>query len=341
MILLYWLFYICLPKPAGEGRIGGNGMNVTVDRIISGVLEGDRRSISKAITISENRHPDIVPLINQLFPYTGRAHVIGITGNPGAGKSTMVNQLIRQYQSLGKKIAVLAVDPSSPFTGGAILGDRVRIDEELFNEQLYVRSVSARGALGGLSKASFDSIMILDAAGFDVILAETVGTGQSEVEIINMAHTTILLLVPGLGDDVQAIKSGILEIADLLVVNKADMPGASSTVKDLQFMLMNRKMHKSAWSPKIYMTEAHNGKGVDELMGGIAEHRQWLVDNQLFSQAINVQRQLRTLLMERLEKEIRDKVSEPMWQTMQERLKNKEISPYEMVEQVLSFIKHG
>ncbi len=215
-----------------------------------------------------------------LFAHTGRAHVVGITGTPGAGKSTLGNGLIAAWRARGLSVGVLAVDPTSPFTGGAILGDRIRMQDHALDPGVFIRSLATRGNLGGLSRATFDSAKVLDAMGCDVVLIETVGVGQDEVEIAQLAHTTVLVTVPGLGDDVQAIKAGILEIADVFVVNKADREGADRTVFDLRAMLEMRRAllsaGASAWEPPIVPTVATRGEGVDELVGAIDRHRRML-----------------------------------------------------------------
>lgn len=209
----------------------------TIAALAERVLAGDRRSLARALSIIEDARPGVDDLLARLFPHTGRAHRIGITGAPGTGKSTLVTALARAYREQGRTVAVLAVDPSSPFTGGAILGDRIRMRDLSGDPGIFIRSMATRGALGGLAAAARDAARALDAAGFDIILIETVGAGQNEVAIARMAQTTLVVEAPGLGDDVQAIKAGILEIADILVVNKADRPGANATASALRMMI--------------------------------------------------------------------------------------------------------
>ena len=201
------------------------------------VLQGQRRAIARLITHVENEHPQVYRLLDELYPHTGRAHLIGITGSPGTGKSSLVNKLAKAYRTHDKSVAIIAVDPTSPFSGGAILGDRIRMRELSGDTGIFIRSMASRGSLGGLARAVDDAIKVLDAAGFDIIFIETVGAGQSEVEIAKTAHTVIVVEAPGLGDDVQAIKAGILEIADIFVVNKADRAGAERAVAALRTML--------------------------------------------------------------------------------------------------------
>ena len=201
------------------------------------ILSGNRRAIARLITHIENRNPRAQAILDQLYPHTGRAHLLGITGSPGTGKSSLVNKLARLYRNHNKSVGIIAVDPTSPFSGGAILGDRIRMKDLAGDSDIYIRSMASRGSLGGLSLAVDDAIKVLDAADFDLIIIETVGAGQSEVEIAKTAHTVIVVEAPGLGDEIQAIKAGILEIADILVVNKADRDGAQSTVNALHAML--------------------------------------------------------------------------------------------------------
>ena len=217
----------------------------------------------------DDRVPSAMDELRRLHPHTGRAFVLGITGNPGGGKSTVVDALIDRYRKQGKKVGVVAVDPTSPFTGGAILGDRIRMQRHATDPGVFIRSLATRGHLGGLSRSTIDVVAVLDAMGFDIVIIETVGVGQDEVEVISTAHTAVVVTVPGLGDDIQAIKAGILEIADVLVVNKADREGADRTVRDLTHMLDLR----SGQRVDILKTVATTGEGIDELVQAIDRHR--------------------------------------------------------------------
>ena len=237
---------------------------------LEAILSRSRPALARAITLLENDRPGAEALMAELAPRCGRAHVVGITGAPGAGKSTLINVLLGEYAKRGRSVAVVAVDPSSPISGGSILGDRLRMDEHGSREDVFIRSVSARGHLGGLSRHAGRIIDVFDAVGFDVVIVETVGAGQSEVEIRHFADSNIVVCPPGLGDDVQAIKAGIIEIADLLVVNKADLPQAERTVLDLTSAVHLR--HRSDWGVRVLRTVATSGEGVVELIDAIEEH---------------------------------------------------------------------
>jgi len=246
-----------------------------IQEIARGVLAGDRRSIARAITTIENSSPKAQELIALIFPHTGNAHVIGLTGPPGSGKSTLIDKIIREYRQRGKTVGVIAVDPTSPFTGGAFLGDRIRMQELSTDQGVFIRSMATRNYLGGIAKATKNAAKVLDAAGKDVVIVETVGAGQSEVEIIKVAQTIVVLFAPGLGDEIQAIKAGIMEIADIFVVNKADRTNADKAVMDIQAMLQLNNKEKM-WQPSVLKTTALTGEGVPQLIEKIGEHRLFL-----------------------------------------------------------------
>jgi LAO/AO transport system kinase len=275
--------------------------------MIEGVRQGDRLLLARAITLAENEDPRAQELLASLYPASGHAHIIGITGAPGTGKSTLVTALAQSLRAAGQSVAIVAIDPTRPFTGGAILGDRVRMRSLSGDSGIFIRSMATRGSLGGLSKTTGDVVTLLDAAGFDRVLVETVGVGQAEVEVATTAHTTLVVEAPGLGDEIQAIKAGILEIADILIVNKADRPGADKTVQALRMMLdleqggrrqirhhgqllhvelppagydeQRNAQETEAWRVFVLKTIASTGEGIPELIIQLDNHRQWLHDS--------------------------------------------------------------
>jgi LAO/AO transport system kinase len=248
------------------------------EEIAKGILAGNRRSIAKAITIVENDDQEAQKLIAEIYPHTGKAHIIGLTGAGGAGKSTLIEKMVKEYRRIGKKVGVVAVDPTSPFTGGAFLGDRIRMQELCMDKDVFIRSMATRNYAGGIAKATKDAVRVLDASGKDIVIVETVGAGQSEVEIIRVAQTIVVVHAPGLGDDIQAIKAGIMEIADIFVMNKADREGVDKAVIDIQSNLqLNNK--KRPWKPLVLKTVALTGEGIPELIEQIEQHRRFLEGN--------------------------------------------------------------
>lgn len=242
--------------------------------LIKSAIAGDVRALGKALSVVEDATPEVSQLLVGL-PETGKAQIIGITGPPGVGKSTTTGALISEYRKQNLRVAVLAVDPSSPVTGGALLGDRIRMQEHALDEDVFIRSMSSRGQLGGLSSATQAAAKILDGVGFDVVIVETVGVGQSEVDVVNAVDTVILVLAPGAGDGVQAAKAGILEIADIYVVNKADRDGAEGVVRELRSMLGLGSKNSNSWTPQIVTTTATTGQGLPELVTAISSHQLW------------------------------------------------------------------
>ena len=237
------------------------------------IIEGDIRALARAASAIENRRPEAVALMQELFPRTGRAVLIGITGAPGVGKSTLVDQLARSLRAQNRTVGILAVDPTSPFSGGAILGDRIRMQQHHADPGVFIRSMASRGALGGLSTATTDLALLLDAAGMDIVLIETVGVGQDEVEVARLADLTILVLVPGMGDDVQTIKAGIMEIADIFVINKADRPGADKLDREVQAVL-GMAGEAGDWRPPILQVVATEGKGIGEVLDAVGKFQE-------------------------------------------------------------------
>lgn len=242
------------------------------------ILAGDARGAARAITCIENDYPERSRILRELFPHTGRAKLIGITGTPGAGKSSLVDCLIGYLRKLGLKIGVVAVDPTSPFTGGALLGDRVRMQNHALDSGVFIRSMGTRGSLGGLSRNTRDAVRVLDAYGCDVILIETVGVGQSELDVMTIADTTVVVLTPGGGDSVQAFKAGIMEIADLFVINKADLPGVEKLRIEVEQMLDLAK-HDALWRPPIVQTVSTSGQGMAELWEQVGQHQRFLQES--------------------------------------------------------------
>ncbi|WP_395657705.1 methylmalonyl Co-A mutase-associated GTPase MeaB [Nocardioides sp.] len=248
----------------------------SVGDLVGRAREGDARAVARLISLVEDESPLLREVMAALAPHTGHAQVIGVTGSPGVGKSTSTSALVTELRRQGQRVGVLAVDPSSPFSGGALLGDRVRMQDHALDRDVYIRSMASRGHLGGLAWTTPQALRVLDAAGCDVILVETVGVGQSEVEIAGLADTTMVLLAPGMGDGIQAAKAGILEIGDLYVVNKADRDGADQVRRDLRSMLQLAERSEGSWRPPIVMTVAQRGEGLDEVVAEIGRHREWL-----------------------------------------------------------------
>ncbi len=252
---------------------------VDVPALVESARAGSPRAVARLISLVEDAHPALREVMAALAPHTGTAHVIGLTGSPGVGKSTSTNALVRVFRARGQRVGILAVDPSSPFSGGALLGDRVRMQDHALDPDVYIRSMASRGHLGGLSWTTPQALRVLDAAGCDVILVETVGVGQSEVEVAGLADTTIVLLAPGMGDGIQAAKAGILEIGDLFVVNKADRDGADITVRDLRHMIsLGDRTEPGLWRPPVLKAVASRDEGIDEVVESIDRHVAWLVE---------------------------------------------------------------
>ncbi len=304
---------------------------------IEKILNGDRVAIARAISMVENEHHDSETLLRSLYAKTGRAYRIGITGPPGAGKSTITNKLAALYRLQGKRIGIIAVDPTSPFTGGALLGDRVRMTDVELDEGVFIRSMASRGSLGGLSKKAIEAADVLDASGCDIVLMETVGVGQSELDIVRAADTTVVVLVPESGDSIQAMKAGLMEIADFFVVNKSDRAGAEQAVMSIK-MVLNFKPHTDGWSADVIQTVASEGKGVDKIIGMVESHRTYLESSG------HLVRKRRARAMERIRELVGDRLRVEFWNDKRERLLEERMgqvaangmTPYDVAEELLA-----
>jgi len=276
------------------------------------IRAGDPRSLARAISVIEDSAPEAPELLKALFPFTGRARVIGLTGAPGAGKSTLVDQLAREYRKQERKIGIIAVDPTSPYTGGAILGDRIRMQAHHADQGIFIRSMATRGFLGGLARTTADVASVLDASGKDNVLIETVGVGQDEIDIVRLADVTVVILVPGMGDDVQTIKAGIMEIADIFVINKSDREGADRVEREVRSM-QSLAMRKDNWTPPIVKTVATEGKGITELAATIASYESFL--------------QKQDLLLKRKISNWRERLVEMLRESLLDRLLHERMQP--------------
>ena len=303
------------------------------------ILEGDIRAASRLMRDIDDRIPSAMNVLKDLYPNTGRAYIIGMTGPPGSGKSTIVDKMIDIFRKEGKSVGIVAVDPTSPFTGGAILGDRIRMQRHATDEGVFIRSLATRGCLGGLSRSTHDIVNVMDAMGKDIVLVETVGVGQDEVEIVNTAHTSIVVLVPGLGDDIQAIKAGIIEIGDIFVVNKCDREGADKVERDLRLVLEMGRKREGSWEPTIFKTEAILGKGIFELVYGIYRHKQMLEQTQTLEKKLR--ERTKATFLEILETEVMAHFVEKMekegqWETLIDDIMKRRTDPYSVVEKMMA-----
>jgi LAO/AO transport system kinase len=293
---------------------------------------GDVRATARLLSIVENDAPDLPEVSRAVTPLIGHAHVVGVTGAPGVGKSTITAALVTAARERGLRVAVLAVDPSSPFSGGALLGDRVRMQQHATDAGVFIRSMASRGHLGGLSASTPQALRVLDACGFDLILLETVGVGQSEVEVVGQADTVLVLLAPGMGDAVQVAKAGVLEIADVFVVNKADRDGASATVRELRSMIALGTRSARGWTSAIVRTVGTTGEGVDDLVGAVTSHREWaLASGDLRSRRLRrIEREVRALALDM----VRDRLGVP--RSLAQSVLAGELDPYEAAREVVS-----
>ncbi len=306
-----------------------------LNSIIQRLFSGDRQAIAQVISIVENDHPKAHPLLREIYPNTGSAYRIGITGPPGAGKSTITNKLARLYREKNLNVGIIAVDPTSPFTGGALLGDRIRMTDVELDEGVFIRSMASRGSLGGLSKKANEAADVLDAAGKQVIIMETVGVGQSELDIASAADTTAVVLVPESGDSIQAMKAGLMEIADFIVLNKSDRAGADQAVLAIKTIL-NFKQSQNGWNPDVIKSIASEGKGIDQIAAMIEQHRSFLESSGI------LRRKREERLMERIKELVSQRLQVEFWSNerksiLQEKLKavlSHQSTPYDVVEEL-------
>jgi LAO/AO transport system kinase len=297
---------------------------------------GDHRALARAISTVENHAPGWIELLKRIFPSTGQALTIGLTGAPGAGKSTLVDQLAKLYRKADKKIGVIAVDPTSPYSGGAILGDRIRMQQHFSDPGIYIRSMATRGSLGGLASTTADVALVLDASGRDIVMIETVGVGQDEVDIVRVADITVVILVPGMGDDVQSIKAGIMEIADIFVINKSDHDGAERVEREIR-ALQSLAIRSDNWTPSIVKTVATEGEGVEELAGAVRAYQDYMQKNNLLSRrrVRNWETRLVEMLRERLLEKARASVSNGDLSRLAAQIAEHKRDPYSVVEQIV------
>ncbi len=310
---------------------------MTTPTLSERVLAGDVRAVARAISLVEDESADGAALIQQIFAHTGRAYLVGVTGPPGAGKSTLVDRMTTELRASGRTVGVIAIDPTSPFTGGALLGDRVRMQAHAGDAGVFIRSMATRGHLGGLARATGDAALVLDAAGRDTILVETVGVGQDEIEIVRTADVSIVTLVPGSGDDVQALKAGVMEIADIFVVNKADRDGADRAAASLEAMLSLQTYGPGEWRPPVLQTEATTGRGVAELLATVERFRVQTEAERGNRRRSRAEFRVRELLARRFLRDVEEHVlAEGEFDALMTRIAARELDPYTAVEQIFS-----
>ncbi len=316
-------------------------MRYNVEELVQKLIQGDKFATARLISLAENDPTTAQKIISLIYPYTGRAHVIGVTGPPGSGKSTLVYRLAKEWRKRGKTVGIVAVDPTSPFTGGALLGDRIRMQELTCDDGVFIRSMATRGSLGGLARATKDVVRILDASGKDVIVVETVGAGQSEVAIVRIAHTILVVLCPGLGDEIQVLKAGIMEIGDVFVVNKADREGADETamqIEDMLNMASTIRFNETGWIPPVVKTSAVYNRGISELIDRIEEHWRFLkkMDKDIYFRR-RVEQDVIEALRSKIEQMALNHVMKnEKYNELIEKVANKEIDPYTAADIILN-----
>lgn len=318
-------------------------MKQSIEELVQKLIEGDKFATARLISLAENDPKLAQKIISLIFPYTGKAHILGVTGPPGSGKSTLVYRLAKEWRKRGKTVGIIAVDPTSPFTGGALLGDRIRMQELTCDSGCFIRSMATRGSLGGLARATKDAVRILDASGKDVIIVETVGAGQSEVSIVKLAHTILVVSCPGLGDEIQVLKAGIMEIGDIFVVNKADRENADETamqIEDMLNMASTIRFNETGWIPPVVKTSATYNTGILELIDKIEEH--WRFLNKL-NRDVYFRKRVEQEVIEALRNKIEQMVFNHMTRNEEydyliKKVANKEIDPYTATDIILNAI---
>ena len=306
------------------------------ERLVERLLEGDRRALARTISLVEDHDPRGWELVREIYPHTGKARMVGLTGAPGAGKSTLVGAITKNERERGSTVGVLSIDPSSPFTHGALLGDRIRLTEHFLDPGVFIRSMANRGALGGLAEAALQAALLIDASGKDVVLLETVGVGQAEVDIIDRADTVVLVLMPGSGDSIQALKAGVMEIPDVIVVNKADHPMTETMVREVRSVLALGP--REGWVPPIVKTEAVHGKGIDELVEKLDEHRAYMEANGTLAERRrhNLRSEVLAIATGRMRRELEDAISaDPSFAELLERVASRQVDPASAATEIL------
>ncbi len=308
---------------------------MTPEQVVEGVLAGRRRAIGRAITMAESRGSDGRAVMRALHPRGGHALRIGITGSPGAGKSTLSAALVRHLRAAGRTVAIVSVDPTSPFTNGAVLGDRIRLVDHFLDDGVFIRSMASRGHLGGLAEATGDALAILDAAGFDVVIVETVGAGQNEVEVQALAHTVVLVLMPGSGDAIQAIKAGVMEIPDVIVINKCDRPGADILAGEVESALT--LVPPDGWVPPVILTQALDGQGVEEAWAAVERHQEDLRQSGRADERARdgMRRHLRSLALERLARDLAERTDDARLDSLADQVVHRQVDPATAVDSIL------